>query len=218
MKKLLCLAVAFLALSSCTQDVYDKGEGPYSHMLAEMVMAHANSNKQIDFVVTDEGERLVTAPPFTTSWITTADSTYRGILYYNKGDKQADAISFNRVTVLRPQQIKDMKTDPLKVETCWVSTNGTYLNLGVRLMVGSTTDTEAKHIVAAHLLGRKVNTDGTKTIHLQFYHDQNGVPAYYSLRSYFSIPLSDLSADSVSISINTHEGMTTYAFPMTATH
>ncbi|MCR5270841.1 MAG: hypothetical protein K6D91_07470 [Prevotella sp.] len=214
MKKLFCLAVVILALSACTQDVYEKGEGPYSRMLAEMVVAHANSDKQIDYVVTDENERLVTAPPFTTSWITTADSTYRGILYYNKGDKQAEAISFNRVTVLAPQQIKDVKTDPVKVETCWVSTNQTYLNLGVRLMVGSTTDTDAKQLVAAHLVGKKQNIDGTKTVFLQFYHDQNGVPAYYSHRSYFSIPLSGLNADSVSISINTYEGTTTHVFPM----
>lgn len=217
MKPLPFLAVVFLALLSCTQDVYEKGEGTYSRMQAEMVLAHANSDKQIDYVVTDEDERLVTAPPFTTSWITTADSTYRGILYYNKGDKLAEAISFNRVTVLSPRQIKDIKTDPVKIETCWVSTNKTYLNLGVRLMVGNTTDTKAKHLVAAHLVGKQTNSDGTKTIHLQFYHDQNDVPSYYSLRTYFSIPLSDITADSVSISINTHEGMTKYVFPMVAT-
>ena len=212
MKMPLSILATILFLTSCTQDAYEKGEDQYSHMQAEMVMAHADNDKYVDYVITDEGERLVVSTPFTSSWITTADSTYRGILYFNKGDKVAEPIGFNKVTVLSPKQWKDVKTDPTKLETCWVSTNKEFLNLGVRLMVGSTTDTEAKHLVGAHMIDKKTNIDGTKTMRLQFYHDQNGVPEYYSLRTYFSIPLTELAVDSVRIYINTYDGITDKVF------
>jgi len=212
MKMPLSILAIILFLTSCTQDAYEKGEGQYSHMQAEMVMAHADNDKYVDYVITDEGERLVVSTPFTSSWITTADSTYRGILYFNKDDKVAEPIGFNKVTVLRPKQWKDVKTDPTKLETCWISTNKEFLNLGVRLMVGSTTDTEAKHLVGAHMIDKKTNIDGTKTMRLQFYHDQNGVPEYYSLRTYFSIPLTELAVDSVRIYINTYDGITDKVF------
>jgi hypothetical protein len=212
MKMPLSILATILFLTSCMQDAYEKGEGQYSHMQAEMVMAHADNDKYVDYVITDEGERLVVSTPFTSSWMTTADSTYRGILYFNKGDKVAEPIGFNKVTVLRPKQWKDVKTDPTKLETCWVSTNKEFLNLGVRLMVGSTTDTEAKHLVGAHMIDKKTNIDGTKTMRLQFYHDQNGVPEYYSLRTYFSIPLTELAVDSVRIYINTYDGITDKVF------
>ena len=45
--------------SSCTQDAYDKGEGKYSLMRADFVEAHANAEKKIDQIITDEGEQLL---------------------------------------------------------------------------------------------------------------------------------------------------------------
>ena len=97
-----------------------------------------------------------------------------------------------------------------------MSTNRKYLNLGIRLMVGSTSDTEAMHLVGIHQIDQKTYLNGKKTTHLQFYHDQNGVPEYYSLRTYFSIPTEGLTSDSVRITINTYDGVTEKVFPITS--
>lgn len=51
-----------------------------------------------------------------------------------------------------------------------------------------------------------VNADGTTTQHLTLYHDQGGVPEYYSQRTYVSIPLSDIHADFIILTINTYDG------------
>ena len=66
---------------SCEQDSYDKGEGTYSNMTADFVEAHVNSEKKIDYAITDNGDSLVISTPIEVSWTKTADSTYRDILY-----------------------------------------------------------------------------------------------------------------------------------------
>ena len=45
-------------LSSCSQDAYEKGEGEYSLMRGDFVVASINSDKQIVSITTDEGEML----------------------------------------------------------------------------------------------------------------------------------------------------------------
>ena len=85
MRHLIIYIVAIMSIfSSCEQDSYDKGEGTYSNMTADFVEAHVNSEKKIDYAITDNGDSLVISTPIEVSWTKTADSTYRAILYYNK--------------------------------------------------------------------------------------------------------------------------------------
>ena len=56
--------------------------------------------------------------------------------------------------------------------------------------------------------------DATRTSHLRLYHDQAGVPEYYSTQVYASILTSQIKADSVRISINTYKGPVTKIFSL----
>ena len=46
MRNLLCLLMVFAAVA-CTQDAYEKGEGAYSEMTAQLADAHVNSDKRV---------------------------------------------------------------------------------------------------------------------------------------------------------------------------
>ena len=225
MKRLLRLIVIIIAHfsllishSSCTQDASEKGEGKYSLMRADFVEAHANGQKEIDLITTDDGNQYSVTKAFTTKWVTTADSTYRCILYYNKvekgsGNYSAEPISIGQVSCPKVTPLskldKEMKTDPVKFESAWLSKTGKYLNLSFYLMTGTTDDEKASqtlHIVQDTIM---TNSDATRTSHLRLYHDQAGIPEYYSTQVYVSILTSQIDADSVRISINTYKGPVT---------
>ncbi|MBR6121265.1 MAG: NigD-like N-terminal domain-containing protein [Prevotella sp.] len=208
---------AVLLLFSCSQDSYDKGEGTYSLMRADFVEVHTNADKLIDQAVTDDNVLLTLQPPLATSWVKTPDSVYRAVLYYNKVEGQnVEAVQCSRVSVA-PITPKDslkngMKTDPLRLESMWVAKTLRYLNVGFYLKSGQTDDKNALHhlgIVTDTLIA---HTDGKRTLYLQLYHDQGGVPDYYFQRSYISIPLYNLKADSISLSVHTYDGVTSRLF------
>jgi hypothetical protein len=214
---LFTISAVLATLFSCTQDAYEKGEGTYSLMQADFVEAHSNSSKQIDQALTDDGLMLSLQQPMTTAWTTTADTVYRAVLYYNKvEDGKVEAVSCSRVSVafITPKDslTKDMKTDPLRMESVWLAKSRRYLNVGFYLKSGPTDDKEALHHLGIVADTTITHADGSNTLHLQLYHDQGGVPEYYSQRSYVSIPLYTLKADSVSLSINTYEGIVTKQF------
>lgn len=210
----LCLCVA--ALTSCTTDAYDKGEGKFSMMTAEMVDAHVGADKKVDFAVTDDGERLVPQKPFTISWITKGDTTYRALFYFNRtknAQHQVEAVGMNRVGTLIPvvtDSLEDgVKTDPLYIESTWVGKSLRYLNLRIRLLTGVADDEEARHTLGLVADSLSENADGTRTIFLRLYHDQGGRPEYYSVTTYASIPLDSIRADSLRLTVNTYQGIMT---------
>ena len=208
-------------LTSCTQDAYEKGEGKYSLMRADFIEAHSNGQKAIDRITTDDGEQYSVSEPFTAKWVTSADSTYRCILYYNKvedgsGMYVAEPISIGQVpcpkVIPLPELDKPMKTDPVKFESAWLSKTGKYLNLSLYLMTGTANDEDAiqtLHVVQDTIM---TNPDATRTSHLRLYHDQGGIPEYYSAQVYASILTSQIDADSVNISINTYKGEVSKSF------
>ena len=209
------------AICGCTQDAYEKGEGKYSLMRADFIEAHANGQKEIDRITTDDGEQYSVTKTFTTKWVTTADSTYRCILYYNKveegsGQYAAEPISIGQVPCPKiiplPELDKPMITDPVKFESAWLSKTGKYLNLSLYLMTGTTNDEDA--IQTLHVIQDTImtNPDATRTSYLRLYHDQGGIPEYYSTQVYASILTSQIDADSVRISINTYKGKVTKSF------
>lgn len=203
------LAMALLAVD-CTQDAYDKGEGPYSQMVAEMADGHTASDKRVTHFVTDDAIDYKVANPFTTSLMEKPDTTYRAIFYFKQQEPgQAEVIGLDRVGVLRPFKMETLKTDPVKLESVWLGKSKRYLNLSLYLMVGSTDNDEALHRMGCHRDTLTYNDDGTRTLHLTLYHDQGGVPEYYSSRAYFSIPLTESTADSIRLRINTYEGIIT---------
>jgi len=207
------ICAALLVLSSCANDAYDKGEGDYSLMQAEMAEIHINSNVLVDYFITDANDRYSVATPFKNSWMTTPDSTYRAVAYFNKRDDgMADVIGLSRVGVLMPKRLKNLKTDPVRFESVWISPNRAYLNAGIYLLMGSTDDEQSIHTLGCHIDTLHRNDDGTETMQLTLHHDQGGVPEYYSQRTYVSIPLKDAMTDSVCITIHTYDGIVRKTF------
>ena len=105
-----------------------------------------------------------------------------------------------------------MKTDPVKFESAWLSKTGKYLNLSFYLMTGTTDDekaTQTLHVIQDTIM---THSDATRTCYLRLYHDQAGIPEYYSSQVYASILTSQIEADSVNLTINTYKGLVTKTF------
>lgn len=214
MKKLFFLCGLLTFLASCQTDSYDKGEGELSLTRADFVVAHANNEKKIDHVVTDDGQTLTLQTPTSAKWITTADSLYRAVLYYNQRettDKMVEPVALSQITTLSPlplEKFKEgIKTDPVTFESIWKSRNGKYINIGMYLKIGQIDNNEVHHTVGIAMEKVQTNADQTSTAYLTFYHDQGDVPEYYSSKYYISIPCNEIKADSVCITINSYKGI-----------
>ena len=204
--------------TSCTQDAYEKGEGEYSLMRGDFVEAMSDVNSQLVSMTTDDGDLFSFTKPYSDKWITTADSTYRCMLYYNKvqdkhGKAAAEIVSIAPVPCPIVKALsefdKELRTDPVKFNSIWVSKSKKYLNLYLQLKTGVTDDSSAVQKLAVITDTLLHHSDGSFTRHLILHHDQGGVPEYYSTAAYLSIPLTALDADSVRFAINTYSGVVT---------
>ena len=216
MKKLFRLLVIITVncqlstLISCTQDAYEKGEGEYSLLRGDLVKAVVNSNKQVAKIITDDGDEMLVTSPYTAKWIAKADTTYRCMLYYNKVEGKAEVVSMGQVPCAAIVPLskfeKELKTDPVKFESTWMSKTGRYLNLSIQVKSGVTDDTTAVQSLAIVSDTLITHSDGKQIRNLILHHDQGNVPEYYSTQVYVSIPTNRIDADSVRISINSYDG------------
>ena len=216
MKKFLYVVSSFLLplssflFLSCTQDAYEKGEGRYSLMRGDFAEAVVNNVRQVTRIVTDDGDELAVTSPYSAKWIAKADTTYRCMLYYNKVEGKAEVVSMGQVPcpVITPlsEFEKELKTDPVKFESTWMSKTGRYLNLSILVKTGVTDDSTAVQSLAIVSDTLITHTDGKQIRNLILYHDQGNVPQYYSTQVYISIPINRIDADSVRISINSYDG------------
>ena len=105
--RILLMAVAATLLASCEHDGYDSGDGSLSYLTAELAVLHTASNRSATSADLDNGTTLSISNPFTTSWMTKADTIYRALLYYDvatDGSKKVKARSVSAVPVLRPRE------------------------------------------------------------------------------------------------------------------
>ncbi len=210
MKKFLQLIVIITVLCSCSKDAYEKGEGKYSLMRGDFAEAIVNSSKQVTGIITDDGDEFTLIAPYTAKWVTTADTTYRCMLYYNKMADKAEVLSMGQVPCvgIAPLSKFDHRlvTDPVKFESTWMSKSGRYLNLSLLLKTGVTDDSTAVQNLAIVSDTVITHPDNKRIRHLILHHDQANVPEYYSTPVYISIPTQRIDADSVRISINSYSG------------
>lgn len=208
--KIWMYAILLLLLVSCESDSYDKGEGELSLATAEFVEAHANGNKQMDYVITDNDERLTVSSQPSVKWMTTPDSLYRALLYYNNvGEGIIEPLSITQVPTLSiypDWMIQDIKTDPVTFESIWQSANGKYLNMAFYLKIGEVGKDAELHTISMIQDTIITNADGSTTAYMQLYHDQGDMPEYYSSKCYISILRDSIKADSIYIDINTYKG------------
>ena len=211
----LCPAVVAVValLPACSSDSYESGMGTYSLTRADFVEVHSVAPRTADYAVTDDGERLVLTAPKTADWLTKGDTIYRAVMYYNlQADGRAEVVSLASVPVLRGKPREEFEegvmTDPVRFESLWMSASGRYVNVGFYLKNGAAEDSQALHTIGVVDEGTAENADGTRTAVYRLYHDQGGVPEYYSTRYYVSIPCGTIDADSVRLLINTYDGET----------
>lgn len=202
----LCIIVL---LSACTNEAYDSGDGRYSYLRADLVEAHTIAAKTIDRATTDDGEVLRLDPYATADWAEKADTIYRALLYYNKveGAAACEPVTIARVPVLYPiaaDKIEgETKTDPVTLESLWVSANSRYINLALLLKTGKADDPEAVQSIG---ITKEEPTDGPLT--LRVLHDQGTVPQYYTSRIFLSIPVTDdLAGHTIRLIVNTYNGI-----------
>ena len=206
--RILCLIFAVILLAACETDSYDKGAGKNSLTMGDLMTAHANGDKSIDYITTDNDEKLIVSQPVTAKWITTADSTYRTVAYYNKlGEGKAEIISIGLVpTVIPRDSVKEVVTDPVTFESMWTSKNKKYLNLSIWLKIGNTSVEDAHQTIGMLRTAITTADDGRTTTHLTLLHSQGEVPEKYSTQYFLSIPHDSIPTDSVRLTVETYSG------------
>ena len=82
--------------------------------------------------------------------------------------------------------------------------------MSLLLKAGKTDGEDAVQTLGLVDCGTTVGNDGKYIRHLKLYHDQGGVPEYYTVQRYASIDTKDLGdVDVVSITVNTYSGEVT---------
>lgn len=208
---LACLGGAFFG---CENPSYDSGTGANSLLQADFVEAFTDGGAQVTAVETDDGTRLALTQPLTASWITRPDTAYRSVLYYNKeAEGRAMPVSLVSVPTLVPHPLKageEMKAHPITFESIWQSKDGKYINIAFYLKVADVDDEAVRQTIGVIDEGRREHPDGTVTARLRFYHDQGGMPEYFSQKYYVSILCTGLECDSVEVSLSTYSGDRTW--------
>ena len=206
--RILCLIFAVILLAACETDSYDKGAGENSLTMGALPTAPANGDQSIDYITTDNDEKLIVSQPVTAKWITTADSTYRTVAYYNKlGEGKAEIISIGLVpTVIPRDSVKEVVTDPVTFESMWTSKNKKYLNLSIWLKIGNTSVEDAHQTIGMLRTAITTADDGRTTTHLTLLHSQGEVPEKYSTQYFLSIPHDSIPTDSVRLTVETYSG------------
>lgn len=223
--KYILLPLVF-ALFACENEVYDTGDGPLSDMRADFVEAQTDADARMASVETDDGERLYLTGAVTVGWMERPDTVYRALLYYNKvkadgGTYCAEPLGITQVLVPPVTAVGDMnddlKADPLDFVSSWKSANGKYLNLELGVKTGTVDGSYGTQTLGLVCLGVDERADGTRLVRLALYHDQAGVPQYYTATVYLSIavsrlPIEPTEGDEVSVDIETYGGTLTRTF------
>ncbi len=214
-RKLLPLLLLFAA---CTTEDYETGDGDLSFMRADFAEVYTNSKSQMVSAMTDEGDSLVFDKPLEVKWVSTPDSCYRVLLYYNRKDEKVEPLSVQQVATpgLKKHNNK-VPMDPLSVESSWKSTNGRYFNLGLVLKTAGEIG-DKKHMIGISVDSVKIHDDGSCRYVLTLRHDQNDIPQYFSHPLYLSIPLKSRSmplsvGDTLLLRVNTFSGMKELILP-----
>ncbi len=198
-------------LTSCETDSYEKGEGEYSLMQADLCELNVNGQKQATSFVTDDGNQYTLKTPYTAQWIESVDTTYRTLIYYNKVDaSQAEVMGIGSIPTLYPiahWKFKELRQDPVDIESAWMAKSGKYLNLGVLIKTGRIDDEEQPHTIGLAQDTVLVHPDGKRTAYYRFLHSQNDIPEYYTNRRYVSILIPNKQRpDTICLTVKTYQG------------
>ena len=216
-----------LAVSACSSDAYDTGDGSLSYMRADFVKAFADHDGKFTAAITDDDLSLTLQPAIAAGW-SAPDTVCRALLYYDAAQLSESAreaavrpVAIGRVlmpkVVNRSALAADLPTDPVVMETAWRSNNHKYINLGLQLKTGTTDGNVAAQAIGWVYTGSTTLDGGAQRHSFMLAHSQNGVPQYYSTPLYVSLALDELpvklgDGDEIEVSVNTYKGVGSRTF------
>lgn len=207
------MAMGLAVLAACDNSMNSSEDYQYQALTAELVDVPTGSDGTISHAITDDGNRLTFDTAGKVGWMQKSDTTYRALLYYNKvATSMVTPLKVQEVLVLRPKTAEEAgesaeQRDPLEITSLWRGRNGKYANINIRVKSGAAIDgTIGTQRVG--LVKDSIHTSPTgKRVYYHISHSQNGVPAYYSVDTYCSIPLNDISVnDTISLNVTTWSG------------
>lgn len=213
---LLSTFFCLLFLGACKEDEY-----VYPNVISTFINVTTDTSGTLQDLITDKGETLQILNREGLDGLT-PDSTYRTVSIYEpketdtQGNATALLYSCQLIIAVKPVTANKLpdgiaKTDPLDIQSVWKS--GNCLNLILLPMAK-----EKSHIFHFIEDGITDNEDGSRTLHLTLYHNQNGDYEAFTRKSYLSIPLWAYEGrlaqgDQVILRINTYEkGFVSYEF------
>ena len=216
-----------LAVSACSSDAYDTGDGSLSYMRADFVKAFADHDGKFTAAITDDDLSLTLQPAIAAGW-SAPDTVCRALLYYDAAQLSESAreaavrpVAIGRVImpkVIDCQAVAaGLPTDPVVMETAWRSNNRKYINLGLQLKTGTTDGDVAAQAIGWIYTGSTTLDGGAQRHSFMLAHSQNGVPQYYSTPLYVSLSLDELpvtpgDGDEIEVSVNTYKGVVSRTF------
>lgn len=226
MKRLLLLFSLIVLLAACENDAYDAGDGALSYMRADFVEARTDASARFVSIVTDDDEHLVVLPSFACKWAERPDTVYRALFYYNKvealdGSVCAQPVAASPVLTPKIRNSADVEeapvADPVTLVSAWRSRNGKYINMELSIKTGNPDDENIKHVLGLLYEGADEKDTGGRRINLLLTHNRMGLPEYYSVTAFVSIPVNDIpgglsGGDEIFVRVNTYGGMVTKTF------
>lgn len=209
---IIVIVLALLA-SACNYDDYETGDGCYSYLRTDFCLIHTTGNPvQADRMTTDDGQNIEFQSPVKVSWAEKSDTIYRALVNYDVSSNNVFSVA--QVVVMGATEAKNYSNiidDPLDIESAWVG--GRFLNIGLAFKVGNTENNDLRQKIGLILDSLNTDNNGQKHLYIRILHAQNGVPEYYTVRNYISMPLTSyMQGAIIHLSANTYSGEKTFSF------
>lgn len=217
---LFLFAFVCLLIPSCETHSYETGDGKHSGLQATFADVYTRQSETVVNALFDDGRTVNIQPALKCSWAEAPETAYRALLYYYDTDDNniVKPYSAQQVIILQWNNLhansSSKHTDPIHVESKWISKNRKYVNMRIGIMVGQNEDgSKSTQQIGITLDNTTDNQDGTSTYELTLRHSQNDVPEYYTSHQYISLPLEGCNAgDILKLKVNTYSGWQTHTF------
>jgi len=204
---LFLLSVLPIVMLSCDDDEED----PMPPLRMEFVEVFTNGKSIVDYILTDEGERL---SPSSTISASRPDTTYRCVCQYALENGKCNVYDLRSIYSKKPVRLAEsdtLWTDPLNVNSVWKTSR--YVNMSLALL----TNGRGSHVYSFTEDTVMTGTEGHRTVYCTVTHRRIQDPESYTQNVYLSMPLYeyvDSAMDSVAVSINTYKGLRQFRFKL----
>lgn len=216
------MRIKYYILFLCSMSVFTAckdEEYVYPNVLTEMVDIKTDSSGKLSYIDTDYGSSYKINERSGLEGFT-PDSVYRTLSIFETSDSESNNMSatlyscqfvISAIPSTEDKFTDGIKTDPLDIERIWRS--GDYINMVLDVKAKDKT-----HIINFIDYGINENSDGSSTMSITLFHNQNGDYEAFTKKAYASVPLWPYKeklkqGDKIEITVNTYkEGITKREF------